>query len=139
MFWILNFFPGWIYWVLLIAGFCGYFLAGFVPLKTYQLPVKILGGVVVLLVIFIMGLLYANGVWQQAARDLQQQVAVAEAKSQVVNEVIKERVVTKTQVIKQRGEATTEYIIKEVVKHDNSCVIPQEFVTAHNHAAEAPK
>lgn len=139
MFWILEIFPHWLWWLLLLAGFCAFFLSQLVPLKTYQLPIKILGGVVVLLTIFTMGLLYANGVWQQAAKELQAQVAVAEAKSQVVNEVIKERVVTKTQVIKQRGEATTEYIIKEVVKHDNSCVIPQEFVTAHNRAAEAPK
>jgi hypothetical protein len=139
MFWILEIFPHWLWWLLLLAGFFAYGLSHLVPLKTYQLPIKILGGVVVLLTIFTMGLLYANGVWQQAAKELQAQVAVAEAKSQVVNEVIKERVVTKTQVIKQRGEATTEYIIKEVVKHDNTCKIPPEFVTAHNRAAEAPK
>lgn len=90
-------------------------------------------------VIFTLGLLYANGVWQQAARDLQHKVEVAEAKSQQVNEVIKERVITKTQVVKQRGENTTEYITREVVKHDNSCVIPPEFVSAHNMAAKAPK
>jgi hypothetical protein len=110
-----------------------------VPVKTYQLPLKIFGGVVVCFVIFIMGLLYADGVWQQAARDLQHKVDVAEAKSQQVNETIKERVVTKIQVVKQRGENTTEYITREVVKHDTTCVIPLEFVTAHNMAAKAPK
>jgi len=139
MFWILEIFPHWLWWLLLLAGFSAYGLSQLVPQKTYQLPIKISGGVVVLLVIFIMGLLYANGVWQQAAKDLQHKVEVAEAKSQQVNEIIKERVVTKTQVIKQRGEATTEYITREVVKHDNSCVIPLEFVTAHNTAAKAPK
>jgi uncharacterized membrane protein len=139
MFWILEIFPHWLWWLLLIAGFSGYFLTHLIPVKTYQLPLKIFSGVVVLTTIFIMGLLYANGVWQQAAKELQAQVAVAEAKSQVVNEVIKERVVTKTQVIKQRGEATVEYITREVVKHDNTCKIPLEFVTAHNRAAEQPK
>jgi len=139
MFWILEIFPQWLWWLLLVAGLSGYFLAWLVPIKTYRLPIKIVGGVVVLTTIFIMGLLYANGVWQQAARELQAQVKVAEAKSQQVNEVIKERVVTKTQVIKQRGEATVEYITREVVKHDLTCVIPPEFVTAHNRAAEQPK
>jgi len=139
MFWILEIFPHWFWWLLLLAGFSGYFLAHLVPIKTYQLPIKIVGGVVVLAVIFTLGLLYANGVWQQAARDLQHKVEVAEAKSQQVNEVIKERVITKTQVVKQRGENTTEYITREVVKHDNSCVIPPEFVSAHNMAAKAPK
>jgi uncharacterized membrane protein len=139
MFWILEIFPHWLWWLLLAAGFFAYFLSHLVPLKAYQLPIKIFGGVVVLLIIFVMGLLYANGVWQQAAKELQAQVEIAEAKSQVVNEVIKERVVTKTQVIKQRGEATVQYITREIVKHDNSCVIPAEFVTAHNRAAEQPK
>jgi uncharacterized membrane protein len=139
MFWILEIFPNWFWWLLLVAGLSGYFLSHLVPVKTYQLPIKIVSGMVVLAVIFIAGLLYANGVWQQAARDLQHKVEVAEAKSQQVNEVIKERVITKTQVIKQRGENTTEYITREVVKHDNSCVIPQEFVVAHNTAAKAPK
>jgi uncharacterized membrane protein len=138
MFWILEIFPNWIWWVLLTAGLFSYFLSHLIPLKTYQLPIKIAGGTTVAAVIFILGLLYANGVWQQAAQELQAKVAIAEAKSQVVNEVIKERVVTKTQVVKQRGEATVEYITREVVKHNAGCVIPPEFINAHNRAAETP-
>jgi uncharacterized membrane protein len=139
MFWILEIFPHWLWWLLLIAGVSGYFLASFVPLKSYNLLLKIISGVVVSVVIFIMGLLYANGVWQQAAKDLQQQVAAAEAKSQQVNTVVQERVVTKTQVVRQRGASTIEYVTREIVKHDPNCAIPVEFVTAHNRAAEAPK
>jgi uncharacterized membrane protein len=138
MFWILEIFPGWTWWFLLIAGLSGYFLSHLVPLKTYQLPIKIAGGTLVAAVIFILGLLYADGVWQQAAKELQAKVVAAEAKSQVVNEVIKERVVTKTQVVRQRGEATVEYITREVVKHDASCTIPSEFISAHNRAAQTP-
>jgi uncharacterized membrane protein len=139
MFWILEIFPPWIWWLLLIAGFSGYFLARFVPLKSYNLLLKIVSGMVVAAVIFIMGLLYADGVWQQAAKDLQQQVAAAEAKSQQVNIVVEERVVTKTQVVRERGASTVEYIVREVVKHDTSCTIPPEFVHAHNRAAEVPQ
>ena len=138
MFWVLEIFPNWVWWVLLIAGLFSYFLSHLIPLKTYQLPIKIAGGTLVAAVIFILGLLYADGVWQQAAKELQAKVVAAEAKSQVVNEVIKERVVTKTQVVKQRGEATVEYITREVVKHNASCVIPPEFINAHNRAAETP-
>jgi len=139
MFWILEIFPHWFWWLLLLAGFFAYFLSHLVPIKAYQLPVKISGSMVIAAVIFILGLLYADGVWQQAAKDLQQQVAVAEAKSKEVNTVVEERVVVKTQVVKQRGSSTVEYIVREVVKHDSGCVIPPEFVTAHNRAAEAPK
>jgi uncharacterized membrane protein len=138
MFWIFKIFPDWIWWALLIAGLSGYFLSHLIPLKTYQLPIKIASGTLVAAIIFIIGMLYANGVWQQAAQELQAKVAAAEAKSQVVNEVIKERVVTKTQVVRQRGEATVEYITREVVKHNAGCVIPPEFINAHNRAAETP-
>jgi hypothetical protein len=139
MFWILEIFPSWLWWLLLLAGFTAFFLAWLVPVKTYQLPIKVIGGMVVCTVIFILGLLYANGVWQQAAKKLQAQVEIAEAKSQIVNEVIKDRIVLKTQLIKQRGENTTEYITREVIKYDNTCVIPSEFIKAHNSAAEFPK
>jgi uncharacterized membrane protein len=139
MFWILEIFPHWLWWLLLLTGLSGYLLASFVTLKSYNLLLKIVSGVVVVIVIFIMGLLYADGVWQQAAKELQQQVAVAEAKSQQVNTVVEERVVTKTQVVHQRGASTVEYIVREVVKHDPTCVIPPQFVSAHNRAAEAPK
>jgi len=139
MFWILEIFPSWLWWLLLLAGLTAFFLAWLVPVKTYQLPIKIIGGMVVCIVIFILGLLYANGVWQQAAKELQAQVTIAEAKSQIVNEVIKDRIVFKTQLVKQRGENTTEYITREVIKYDNTCVIPPEFIKAHNSAAEQPK
>jgi uncharacterized membrane protein len=139
MFWILEIFPHWLWWLLLLAGLFGYSLASFVPLKSYNLLLKIISGVVVAAIIFVLGLLYANGVWQQAARDLQQQVAVAEAKSQQVNTVVEQRVVYKTQVVRQQGASVIEYVTREVVKHDNTCKIPPEFITAHNRAAEVPQ
>jgi len=45
----------------------------------------------------------------------------------------------KTQVIRERGKDIVKYVDREVVKHDVNCVIPKEFVTIHNQAAEAPK
>jgi uncharacterized membrane protein len=135
MFWILEIFPNWLWWLLLVAGLSGYFLAQLVPLKSYNLLLKIISGMVVAAVIFIMGLLYADGVWQQAASELQAQVKVAEAKSQQVNEVVREKIVTQTKVVKQRGETIVKYIDREVVKLDETCVIPPEFVSAHNQAA----
>jgi hypothetical protein len=138
MFWLLEIFPTWLWWLLLTAGILAFLFAQLVPLTAYQLPVKISSSVVVAGVIFVLGVLYADGRWQQAARDLQQQVAVAEAKSQQVNTVVQERVVVKTQIVKQRGAATVEYVVREVVKHDAGCVIPTEFVTAHNRAAQTP-
>ena len=135
MFWILEIFSEWLWWLLLIAGFSGYFLSNLVPIKTYQLPVKIISGVVVAAVIFIFGMLYSNKTWQQAARELQTKVIVAEAQAKTASETIQEKVVVQTKIVKQRGEDTIKYIDRETVKIDERCVIPPEFVNAHNQAA----
>jgi transcriptional regulator of nitric oxide reductase len=50
-----------------------------------------------------------------------------------------EKTVVKTQVVRERGKDIVRYVDREVVKFDANCVIPQEFVTVHNRAAEAPK
>jgi hypothetical protein len=95
--------------------------------------------VVVAVAIFVQGMLYSERTWQAAARELQAQVAALSAKSEAVNTIIKDRVVTKLEVVRVRGDETVKYIDREVTKHDAACIIPQEFVQAHNVAAEAPK
>lgn len=136
---ILKFIPQGLWWLLLVAGLSGYFLSHLIPIKTYQLPLKISGLVVVALMIFVQGVLYADHTWQQAAKELQAQVKVAEAKSQTVNEVIRERVVTRTKVVKEQGASIVQYIERKTDKLDQACVIPKEFVSAHNQAAEPAK
>ena len=135
MFWILKLFPDWFWWLTLIAGLSGYFLAHLVPLKQYQLPLIIVGALVTATTIFIFGLNYADQRWQQAARELEAKVAVAEAESKTVNAQVETKVITKTQVVKQRGETIVHYIDREVVKIDERCAVPPEFVSAHNKAA----
>jgi uncharacterized membrane protein len=135
MFWILKIFPDWFWWLTLIAGFSGYFLAHLIPLKSYQMYIKIAGAVLVALSIFIFGLQHADNKWQQAAKELQIKVQVAEAESKTANAQIETKVVTKTQLVKQKGETVVKYIDREVVKIDERCTIPPEFVNAHNQAA----
>ena len=139
MFWIFKIFPDWLWPVLLVAAVIAFFASRLVPIKTYQLPVKIVSGIFIALTIFICGLHHADSRWQTAARELQAKVDVLQAQSQQVNEVVKEKLVIKTEVVKQQGKTVVEYIDREVVKHDTQCVISPEFVRAHNSASEAPK
>jgi Glu-tRNA(Gln) amidotransferase subunit E-like FAD-binding protein len=139
MFWIFKIFPDWLWPVLMVLAIIAFFISHLVPLKQYQLPIKIVAGITIAVTIFICGLQYADQKWQAAARELQAKVDLMAAQSQQVNEVIKEKLVTKIQVIKQRGETIIEYVDREVIKHDVACVIPPEFVRAHNSASEAPK
>ena len=139
MFWIFKIFPDWIWWLALVAGICGFCLS-YLPLaKPYKFVIKNISLVVVALTIFVCGMLYADNTWKAAAAKLEARVAELQAQAQAVNTTIQERVVTKIQVVKVRSEDTTRYIDREVTKHDNGCVIPPEFVNAHNRAAEQPK
>jgi energy-coupling factor transporter transmembrane protein EcfT len=135
MFWILKIFPHWFWWLMLVAGLSGYFLAQLPQLKLYRLPIKIVGLVLVATSIFVFGLQHADNRWQQAAQELQAKVQVAEAESKTANAQIETKVVTRTQVVKQKGETVVRYIDRETVKIDERCTIPPEFVNAHNQAA----
>lgn len=139
MFWIFKIFPEWLWPALVLLGIIA-FAIGYLPqAKNLAKPIKIIALVVIALGIFINGMKYADSTWKQAAAELEAKVAQAEAKSQAVNETITERVVNKTHVVKVRGEQIVKYVDREVVKYDHSCVIPPEFVTAHNRAAEQLK
>lgn len=139
MFWIFKIFPLWLWWLFTLSGIL-VFISSYLPqVKPYAFILKILGLLVVVIGIFINGMYYADSTWKAAAAELEAKVAQAELKSNTVNEVIKERIVTKLQIVKVRGEENTKYIDRELVKYDNTCIIPSEFVQVHNKAAEQPK
>lgn len=91
------------------------------------------------------GAIHDNDAWEARVKEMQDKVAVAEIQSKEENVKIVQKVVTKTQVIKTRGEDIVKYVDREIVKYDEKfakggvCEIPQEFIKAHNDAAEAPK
>lgn len=141
MFLIFKFLPDWIWLLGLLVSVAAVFISK-LPLpipSTYKLPVKLIGIILTGTFIFLNGMLYADNAWKAAAKELQDKVALAEKQSQEVNAAVKERVVTKLQIVKVRGEETVKYIEKEVAKFNSVCVIPIEFITAHNRAAEVPK
>jgi hypothetical protein len=72
-------------------------------------------------------------------KDLREKVTVAEEKSVEETVKIETKYINKTQVIRERGEDVIKYIDREVVKYDSTCVIPKEFIEAHNKAAEKLK
>ena len=91
------------------------------------------------------GAIHDNEAWETRVKEMQEKVATAEAQSKEENVKIVEKVITKTQVIKTRGQDIVKYVDREIVKYDEKfakggiCEIPQEFIKAHNDAAEAPK
>lgn len=136
---LITWIPLKIFYLFIIGGIAAAAILYYIPLLPHK-NLFVAGAILVAVFgVYAVGISHNNQRWQARVDELQAKVAAAEAKSQQVNEVIKERVIFKTQLIKQRGENTVEYITREVTKHDNACVIPKEFIKAHNSAAELPK
>ena len=150
---ILHFLPDalilWICNIVLLAGILlttvAFFIRRIPIINQYRTPAQILG-----IALLVTGVYWRGGYaiemeWRERVAEVEARVAAAEAKSAEENVKIVTKVVTKTQVIRTRGETITKYIDREIVKYDEKfarggmCEIPQEFIKAHNSAAEAPK
>ena len=137
--WILQFLPNWIFYLLLFAGVAAFVVTKFVKILPNAQLIQAASAVVVAVSIYMIGAISNNDAWLARVREMETKVAEAEAKSATANTDIVEKTITKTQIVKERGQDIVKYVDREVVKYDTNCVIPKEFVSAHNRAAEAPK
>jgi hypothetical protein len=74
--------------------------------------------------------------WRERVREMEARVAAAEAESRSANEQLDARGKEKTKIIREKGQIIKQYVEREVTKYDNTCVIPNAVVKAHNAAAE---
>ena len=147
--WILSFFPDWIFHAIVIAGLLavivGTFLKSIPIINKYALLLKIVGYFVLALGIFLEGGIHTERIWQARVKEVEAKLAIAEQQSKEENVKIVNKVVTKTQIIRTRGNDIIKYVDREIVKYDTKfapggqCEIPKEFIKAINDAAEAPK
>jgi len=146
--WILHFLPDalilWFCNILLLTGvvltIAGFFVhrIPFPLLWQYQLPFKILGIALLVLGVYFRGGVAVETEWRERVAAVEEKLKAAEQQSAKENTRIETRVVQKTEYITRRGSDIVQYVDREVTRYDNSCVIPQPFVEAHNRAAEAP-
>ena len=151
--WILHFLPDtlilWICNIVLLAGIlltaAAFFIKRIPVINQYRIPAQVLG-----IALLVTGVYWRGGYaiemeWRERVAEVEARVAAAEAKSAEENVKIVTKVVTKTQVIRTRGADIVKYVDREIVRYDEKfakggiCEIPQEFIKAHNSAAEAPK
>lgn len=137
--WILQFLPSWIFTALFFCGIAAFIATKFIKILPNAQLIQAASVIVVLVSSYMIGAVSNNDAWLARVKDLEVKVAEAEAKSASANTEIVEKTVTKTQIIKQRGEDIVRYVDREVVKYDANCIVPKEFVVVHNKAAEAPK
>jgi hypothetical protein len=80
-----------------------------------------------------------NKIWQERVKEVEAKLAIAEAESIKANEQLAKKSEKKTAKQKEKTIVVKQYITREVTKYDNQCVIPKEFVKAHNDATEKAK
>jgi len=143
--WILKWLPFWIFYALLAIGLLGLaatYLMRFLPipgLYMYKTPIQLGSVVLIVLGTYMSGAISNEEAWLARVHELEIKVKEAEAKSAEENVKIVEKVVTKTNVIREKGKDIIQYVDKEVVKYDSKCEIPKEAVIAVNKAAEGVK
>lgn len=141
--WILSITPDWVFHAILIAGILGTiagFVLGFVSvIKQYIIPIRIISIVLLTFGLFMEGALIDNQTWQLRVKDVEAKMAKAEAESAQANTKIVEKVAQKVAKQHEKTLIVKQYIDREVTKYDSQCVIPQEFIKAHNDAAEQAK
>jgi hypothetical protein len=138
--WLLSFLPNWIFYLILFAGIVGLIVARFIPIPvTYKLPAQALSALAVVIGVFMAGAIHDNEAWLAKVRELEAKLVQAEAKSAVETVRIETKVEKQKQKIVEKQVLVKQFIDREVVKYDNQCVIPKEFVEAHNQAAENVK
>jgi hypothetical protein len=146
--WILKWLPDWLFYAMLFAGVVGMIASwafSFIPLiKQYNLPIKVVSIFLVVIGTYMAGAINNENSWLLRVKEMEAKVAQAEAQSAQENVKIVEKIVTKTQIVKERGQDIIRYVDREVVKYDTKfapggqCELPKEFIKAMNDAAEAP-
>jgi hypothetical protein len=149
--WILEWLPFWTFYATIVIGLLGFtatYLLRFIPfpgIYIYKTPIQLISVVLIAIGTYMSGAISNEEAWLARVQELEAKVEAAQVESVKENIKIETKVVTKTQVIKLRGEDVVKYIDKEIVKYDTKflpggeCEIPKEFIQAHNKAAEAPK
>ena len=122
-----------------------FFIKRIPVINQYRIPAQVLGIALLVIGVYWRGGYAIEMEWRERVAEVEARVAAAEAQSKEENVKIVTKVVTKTQVIRTRGADIVKYVDREIVRYDEKfarggiCEIPQEFIKAHNSAAEAPK
>lgn len=160
--WIFTVAPEWAIHLIPIVGLLGLIAAaffGFIPfVRQYKLPLQIVSAIVLAFGLYLEGGLADNREWEARVKEMEVKVAEAEAKAGKTNVLIQEKIVTKTEVVKERGRDIITYVDKivnkevlkevpgpereklvEVIKYVENCPVPQQLIDVHNAATQLNK
>jgi hypothetical protein len=137
--WLLSIFPDWFWYLLFVAGaasIAATWIINSIPLlNNYKIPLQYIGIVAIVFSVWMGGGIANEVKWQARVKELEDKIAIAEAKAAEENVKIVTKVVKKREYYKVRGNDIIQYVDREITKYDNTCPVPKEVVKAHNDAA----
>lgn len=136
---LLNFIPDWFFPLVAALSITLFFVTKFLKIIPYSQLVHYACVPVFAVSLFLIGANWNNNYWLEKVKEVEQQLAVAQAESAKENTRIVEKVVTKREIVRIQGNEVTKYVDREVVKYDDSCKIPEPVVKAHNQAVKSPE
>jgi hypothetical protein len=107
----------------------------------YQTPLQVFGAVALIFGFYLQGGRANEAEWQARVQELELKLAQAQVDSSKKNIEVQTQVVTKTRVLREKGDDIIRYIDREVVKNQEvvryieQCPVPKEIIDAHNAAA----
>ena len=144
--WILHFLPDSfiifvVYSVLALGAAltAASYLVKFIPfISQYKIPARIAGVILLICGVYFYGGYSTEMQWRARVAEMEEKVKVVVKKQVVVNTKIQTKVVEKIKVVKEREKGQIQYIEKEIVKFNDKCTIPKEFINVVNEAAVSP-
>ncbi len=106
----------------------------------YYRLIQIISIVILCAGIYVKGGYSTEKMWRDRVQEMEEKLKIAEAKSEEVNDVVKEKIVYKNTIIKQKGDEIIKYIDREVIKKEEVvkflevCPIPVDIIKLHNEA-----
>ena len=143
--WLLNWLPDWIFYAIGLIGLVGLFatyLLKFIPIPAiymYKTPIQLVSVLLIGFATYMSGGIANEEKWNARVKEVEAKVAAAEVESAKQNVKIVEKIVKKTEYITKKGNDVIQYVDREITKYDSGCVIPKEFIKAHNDATELNK
>lgn len=132
---ILNFIPNWFFPLLALVALVVFLISRYIKLPQAQL-VHYASIVVFALSLFMCGANFNNEHWLAKVKEVEQQLALAQAESAKENTKIVEKIVTKREVVRVQGSDIIKYVDREKIVIDESCKIPEPVIDAHNRAVK---
>ena len=107
----------------------------------YRTPLQVFGAVALMFGIYLQGGRANEAEWQARVQELELKLAQAQVDSSKKNIEVQTQIVTKTRLLREKGDDIIRYIDREVVKNQEvvryieQCPVPKEIIDAHNAAA----